>query len=106
MFKVTDTEGVTREAEGIDVNVWNSDLYGSGPARGIVITGYAMSKDAVTGFWTTHSTFSAPLFSADTNLPVDEWDDAWYGYSEDNTPTDVPYDVNQIVNNILKEISL
>lgn len=91
------------EIEGIDINVWNSNVYGSGPARGVVITGYAMSRDE-DGFWDT-ATLQEPLFSADTNLDPEDWDDDWFGMSDDNTPVDVPSDVRYIVDNILKELS-
>lgn len=103
MFKLQDAEGVTREVEGIDINVWNSNLYGNGPARGIVCTGYPMAKDA-DGDWVTDD--QTILFSAETNFDVSEYEDEWYGFSDDNTPADVPFEVNTLVNNILAEVSL
>jgi len=102
-LKLTDSDEAL-QVEGIDLNVWDSNLYGSGPARGIVVTGYPMFKDE-NGLWDTDT--DVILFSADTNFNPEEWDeDAWYGLSEDTAPGEVPNEVMTLVNNILKELSV
>lgn len=90
------------EVEGIDINVWNSNLYGSGPARGIVLTGYPMFKDE-NGLWDTNT--DVILFTADTNFDPNDYEDEWFGFSEDTTPGDMPLEVLNLVNAILKEVS-
>lgn len=102
MFNIQTDAGVI-EAQGIDINVWNTNLYGSGPAEGIRVTGYAMSKDAE-GYWDTDT--ETILFSATTSFDPDEYEDEWFGLSEDTTPGDMPYEVLTLVNSILKEVSL
>jgi hypothetical protein len=91
------------EIEGIDINVWNSNLYGSGPKRGIVLTAYPMSRDE-NGLWDTDT--DKILFTADTGFSADEYEDEWFGLSEDTTPGEMPYEVLTLVNSIIKEISL
>jgi len=102
MFKLTTPHGVI-EAQGIDINVWDTSLYGSGPHEGIRVTGYPMRKDAQ-GYWETNT--DVILFSATTNFDTENYHDEWYGLSEDTTPGDMPYEVLTLVNSILKEISL
>ena len=73
----------------IDINVWNATVYGDHPtADCIVVTGYPI----VMGPRYVHTDTDTVLFSVDTDLPVDEWDDAWY-----EVGTEMPAEVKAIV---------
>lgn len=100
----TDSTPNLIETEGIDIDVWNADVLGNGERSGIIVTGYPMSRDA-DGLWDTNTNII--LFSAETNLDPEEWDESsWYGLSDETAPGEVPWEVMNIVNNILKEISV
>jgi len=101
-MKLKFEDGTVREVEALDINVWNAASYGDGSRSGVVITAYPMYTDE-DGFWSTDT--SAHVFTADTNLDPGDWDDDWFGYSEDNTPAEFPIEVRHIVENVLKEIS-
>ena len=76
---------------GIDVNVWNSAVYGDHPFKGIVITAYPMTLTA-DGYQDTNT--SEVLVSIDTPLSQEEWgEDEWYGLTDDTAPGDVPGEI-------------
>lgn len=83
-------DGVVHDLpHGIDVNVWDSGLYGSRGYDGIVISVYRMSVDA-DGFNITDTTHGS-ILSINTDLPQDEWgEDDWFGLSDDTAPGDFP----------------
>lgn len=101
-MKLKFENGTVHEVEALDVNVWNADIYGDGTKSGVVITAYPMAKDA-DRFWDTDT--SVYVFTVTTNLDPDDWDDDWFGYSDDTGPADFPADVLRIVENVLKEIT-
>lgn len=94
---------VVDENTGIDLNVWNATLYGDRPVKCVAITGYLMTRNQVTGYWETDT--DKILFSIDTTLPTDQWDDHWYGISADTLPHELPPEVLELVRPYLKEPS-
>ena len=101
MLKIKSEDGTVREVEGLDLNVWDTGAYGSGPDTGIRLTAYPMFRREG-GLWDTNT--EVILFRADTNFDRANYDDEWYGYSDDMTPGDMPSEVLDLVNRILKEI--
>ena len=97
--------GVIHECpHGIDVNVWDSAVYGDRPFKGIVVSIYKMGVDA-NGFNTTE-TLNGSLLSIDTNLPQDEWgDDEWYGFTADTAPGEFPGEVMRFIAPFIEEVS-
>jgi len=98
------TDGQVHEVEGIDVNVWDTGVYGSGPDVGMKLTGYPMFKDE-NGLWDTLS--GVILFSVETDFDRERHDeDAWYGWSGDMTPGDMPAEVRVMVDSIVRELTV
>lgn len=101
-MKLKFEDGTVREVEALDINVWDADVHGDGEHEGVVVTAYPMEKDAE-GVWYTHQDLI--VFSAETYLDPDDWDDDWFSYSDDIAPGEFPAEVRRIVENVLKEIS-
>ena len=101
-MKLKFEDGTVREVEALDINVWNADAYGDGEHTGVVVTAYPMMKNEE-GHWDTAT--DLPIFTASTNLDPEDWDDDWFGYTDDTAPGEFPGDVRRIVENVLKEIT-
>ncbi|UVG35068.1 hypothetical protein SEA_CECE_319 [Microbacterium phage Cece] len=95
-MKIRDAEGNVHDCpDGIDVNVWDSTVYGDGTDRGIVVTAYRMLTDE-DGF--TDTDMNAVVLSIDTDLPRELWgDDDWFGFSDDTAPGDFPHQILAIL---------
>lgn len=105
MLKIKDIEGVVHEVEGIDVNVFDGRVFGDDEDTfdGAILVAYPMHKDA-DGIWQTYT--GVTLFRAETDFDPDLYYDEWYGFSDENTPGDVPFEVNVLVNNIMAEVKV
>jgi len=96
-------DGVIHECpHGIDVNVWDSAIYGDRPFKGIVISVYKMHLTP-DGFNDT-DTINGGLVSIDTNLPQDEWgEDDWFGFSADTAPGEFPSEIMRFIAPFIEE---
>lgn len=101
-MKLRFEDGTVRETEALDINVWNADLYGDDDHTGVVVTAYPMNKTE-DGYWDT--ALDLIVFSIPTDLDPDDWDDDWFGYSDDTAPGEFPGDVRSIVEGTLKKIT-
>lgn len=101
-MKLKFENGAVHEVEALDINVWNADNYGDGTRSGVIVTAYPMTKDEE-GFWDTNT--RVHVFTVDTNLDPEDWDDDWFGYSDETAPGEFPADVLRIVENVLKEVT-
>lgn len=99
-MKLRFEDDTIREVEALDINVWNADRYGDSEREGVIITVYPMTMQD--GFWDTATDLI--VFSTSTDLDPDDWDDDWFGYSDDTAPGEIPEDVRQIVERILEKI--
>lgn len=100
-MKLKFEDGTVREVDALDINVWNADRYGDGEHSGVSVTAYPMMRNGE--YWDTAT--NLPIFTASTNLDPEDWEDDWFGYSEDTAPGEFPAEVRRIVENVLKEIS-
>lgn len=98
MFKIIDTDGRMQECEGLDINVWLDE-----EGNRVNLTAYKMEKDE-NDLWRTNT--NVCLFWANTNFSAEDYADEWYGYSDDTVPGDMPTEVRDLVNQIVKEVSL
>jgi hypothetical protein len=83
--------GTVHEVEGIDVNVYGAEFTDKAHAQ---IAVYEQRKDA-DGFWRTET--GETLLSIDTNLPLEDYYDEWYGFSEETAPGDFPGEVLRFI---------
>lgn len=102
-MKLKFEDGTTREVDALDINVWNANMYGDGEKSGVVVTAYPMMKTEE-GHWDTVT--DLVVFSAETDLDEEDWEDDWFGLSDDTGPADFPAEVRRIVDNVLKEITV
>ncbi|UDL16295.1 hypothetical protein SEA_ZOOMAN_324 [Microbacterium phage Zooman] len=98
-MQITFQDGVTREVDGIDINVWNeNDGSMPGLPDKVHVTGYPMTQDAL-GLFTTDA--GTTVFDVETNLPGEDWDSDWFHWDSELMPADV----RRVVDSVLKEIS-
>jgi hypothetical protein len=98
MYTIIDTDGRLQHCEGIDINVWYDE-----ETEGIRLTAYKMYR-MEDGLWDTNT--DVVLFWAVTDFESDQFDDEWYGLSEDTLPHEIPADVLDLVNRVLAEVDM
>ena len=103
MLKLNIDGAIHECPHGIDVNVWNSTLYGNRPFKGVVVSIYKMHLTP-DGFNDT-DTINGSLLSIDTDLDPEVWDDDWFGFNADTAPGDFPGDVFRFIKPFIEEIS-
>lgn len=88
-------DGVYREVDGIDINVWNkNDGSIPGAPDKVHVTGYPMTQDAL-GLYSTDA--GTTIFDVKTNLPGEDWDTDWFHWDSQLMPADVRRIVDQVI---------
>lgn len=92
-------DGTVHEVEGIDVNVYGAEFTDKEHAQ---IAVYRMRKTSQ-GFWDTDT--GETLVSIDTNMPLEDWYDEWYGFSAETAPGDFPGEVLRFIQPFIEEVT-